>query len=228
MRLLDKVRHQDYYRELGGIIGSDAGIEQILQQAQAQVQHSIRSAISTECDRYVRESPQFYDEGTFSIYQFRQVLQQTSQRYDCTSMVDAEPAIRQLLKLDFEPKVKQTIYSTFPQTINQTIKTLLLPMAKQQQENILQQYNRARAHLEKNLQKQAEEQLARNQQQQAELQENINKYDRSITGINQCLEIFGLYRLQLPLFDSQSDTPEIIEAAILTETAEIITETPTN
>ena len=217
-RLTDKIRHQDYYRELGNIIGNDAGIEQILQQVQTQIQHSIRSATSTECDRYLRESPQFYDEGTFSIYQFRQILQQTSQRYDCTSMIDAEPAIRQLLKLDFEPKVKQTIYSTFPQTINQTIKTLLLPMAKQQQENILQQYNRARAHLEKNLQKEAQEQLARNQQQQAELQENINKYDRSINQINQCLEAFGLYRLQLPLFDSQSDNPEIIDTSVVTET----------
>ena len=67
------------------------------------------SAAQVECDRFVRESPRFYDEGTFSIYQFRQTLQQTSQGYDCESMVEAEPAIRQLLKLDFEPKVSATI-----------------------------------------------------------------------------------------------------------------------
>ena len=71
----------------------------------------------------MRESPRFYDEGTFSIYQFRQTLQQTSQSYDCESMVEAEPAIRQLLKLDFEPKVSDTIRRTFRQTINQTINT---------------------------------------------------------------------------------------------------------
>ena len=50
------------------------------------------SHAKTECDRYVRESPRFYEEGTFSIYQFRQTLQQTSQSYDCASMVEAEPA----------------------------------------------------------------------------------------------------------------------------------------
>ncbi len=43
----------------------------------------------------------------------RQTLLQTSQGYDCESMVEAESAIRQLLKLDFEPKVSQTIRKTF-------------------------------------------------------------------------------------------------------------------
>ena len=39
----------------------------------------------TKCDRYGQESPLFSDEGTFSIDQFRQTLQQTSQAYDCES-----------------------------------------------------------------------------------------------------------------------------------------------
>ena len=45
-------------------------------------------------------------------------------------MVEAEPAIRKLLKLDFEPKVSTTIRRNFRQTINQTIKSHLLPIAQ--------------------------------------------------------------------------------------------------
>ena len=45
-------------------------------------------------------------------------------------MVEVEPAIRQLLKLDFEPKVSKTIRQTFRQNLNQTLKTNLLPMAE--------------------------------------------------------------------------------------------------
>ena len=115
-----------------------------------------------ECDRFVRESPRFYDEGTFSIYQFRQTLNQTSQTFDCESMVEAEPAIKQLLKLDFEPKVSATIRNTFRQTINQSFKTQLLPMAEIKSDEILQHYPQARAYLEKTLAKEAEEKIADN------------------------------------------------------------------
>ena len=127
------------------------------------------SEAKTECDRYVRESPRFYDEGTFSIYQFRQTLQQTSQGYDCASMVEAEPAIRQLLKLDFEPKVSTTIRRNFRQTINQTIKTQLLPMAQQQAEKILQYYPQARTFLKQTLEQEAIAKIALNQKMQLEV-----------------------------------------------------------
>ncbi len=199
--LIERVRRQDYYRELCRLVGSDAGLEDALKQLEVQVQHAIRAAASTECDRFVRESPRFYDEGTFSIYQFRQVLQQTSQSYDCASMKDAEPGIRQLLKLDFEPKVKQTIQSTFRQTLNQTVKTHLLPLAKEQEEVILQQYNRARAHLEKTVEQEAQEQLQRNQQRLAEVREKIDAYNDAIAGINRCLQAMQLNRFLLPLVD---------------------------
>lgn len=107
-------------------------------------------------------SPRFYNEGTFSIYQFRQTLLQASQGYDAERIVEVEPAIRQLLKLDFEPKVSQTIRKFFRQTINQTLKTHLLPMVTQQADEILQQYPQARAYLEKTLQQKAEEKIANN------------------------------------------------------------------
>ena len=98
---------------------------------------AIVSAARVECDRFVKESPIFYDEGTFSIDRFRQTLQQTSQSYDFESIVQAEPAIRQLLKIDFEPKVSATIWKNFRQTINQTLKTQLLPAAEKQIDLIL-------------------------------------------------------------------------------------------
>jgi replication fork clamp-binding protein CrfC len=131
-RLIEQVRKSEYYRNLYRLLGNDAGIEQQLKGLEKQVKQALVSAAQVECDRFVRESPRFYDEGTFSIYQFRQTLQQTSQGYDCESMVEAEPGIRQLLKLDFEPKVSATIRRNFRQTINQTIKTQLLPAADKQ------------------------------------------------------------------------------------------------
>jgi replication fork clamp-binding protein CrfC len=209
--LTERVRRQDYYRELCRLAGSDAGVEQAFKRVEAQVQLAIRAAASTECDRFVRESPRFYDEGTFSIYQFRQVLQQTSQSYDCASMADAEPAIRQLLKLDFEPKVKQTIQSTFRQTVNQTLKTHLLPVVKEQEEVILQQYSRARAHLEKTLEKEAQEQLERNQQRQGELQEKVDVYNQAVAGVNGCLRAMLLNHYLLPVVDLEGDLSLAIE-----------------
>ena len=152
-RLRDRFQQQEYYRELDRLLNEDTGIKAQIDELETNLTHALISEAKTECDRYVRESPRFYDEGTFSIYQFRQTLQQTSQGYDCASMVEAEPAIRQLLKLDFEPKVSTTIRQNFRQTINQTIKTHLLPMAQQQANKILQYYPQARKVLEQTLEK---------------------------------------------------------------------------
>ncbi len=162
----------------------------------------------------MRESSRFYDEGTFSIYQFRQTLQQTSQSYDIESMIEAEPAIRQLLKLDFEPKVFQTIKRNFRQTINQTIKTNLLPMAGRQADEILQQYNQARAYLEQTLEQEAEEKLARNQRSLSEVEQKIADFNQAVEGINNCLQAMQLYDHVLP------DIPQadaIIEAVVITD-----------
>jgi len=198
-RLLDQVRKSDYYRSLYRLLGSDGGIEPQLKALEVKVCNALVSEARTECDRYVRESPRFYDEGTFSIYQFRQTLQQTSQGFDSESMVEAEPAIRQLLKLDFEPKVSATIRRNFRQTINQTLKTHLLPMAAQQIDLILQQYNHARAYLERTLEKEAEEKIRHNQRLQAEIEHNIEVYNQAVSGINNCLQAMQLDRKQLPV-----------------------------
>ena len=203
-RLIERVRKSDYYRQLYRLLGNDGGIEQQLKVLERQVSHALLSAARIECDRFVRESPRFYDEGTFSIYQFRQTLQQTSQGYDCESMVEAEPAIRQLLKLDFEPKVNATIRRTFRQTINQTLKTQLLPTAEIQADNILQQYNQARAYLEQTLEKEAEEKIIRNQRFLSEVEQKIEAYNDAVAEINGCLEGMGLYENKLAVI-GQSD-----------------------
>jgi replication fork clamp-binding protein CrfC len=197
-RLIERVRRADYYSQLYRLLGNDGGIEQQLKVLEKQVSRALVSAARTECDRFVRESPRFYDEGTFSIYQFRQTLQQTSQGYDAESMIEAEPAIRQLLKLDFEPKVSQTIKRSFRQTINQTIKTVLLPMADEQADAILQQYNQARAYLEQTLEKEAEEKINSNRRSQDEVEQKIEVYKQAVTGINNCLQEMLLDRHRLP------------------------------
>lgn len=197
--LKDSIRKSEYYRLLYRLLGNDGGIEQQLQDLSQQVSRALVNAAGVECDRYVRESPRFYDEGTFSIYQFRETLQQTSQGFDCENMVDAQPAIRQLLRLDFEPKVSRTIRQTFRQTVNQTLKEHLLPMAEQQADDILQKYSQARDYLEQTLAQEAEDKIARNQRLQAENEEKIKEYDRAVSEINSCLQAMKLHEHLLPI-----------------------------
>ncbi len=78
-RLIEKIRKSEYYRQLYRLLDNDGGIEQEIRNLEKGVTQALVSAASVECDRFVRESPRFYDEGTFSIYQFRQTLLQTSQ-----------------------------------------------------------------------------------------------------------------------------------------------------
>jgi replication fork clamp-binding protein CrfC len=198
-RLIEKIRKSEYYRQLYRLLDGDGSIEQEMRILEKVVTQALVSAASVECDRFVRESPRFYDEGTFSIYQFRQTLLQTSQGYDAESIVEAEPAIRQLLKLDFEPKVSQTIRKSFRQTINQTLKTHLLPMADQQADEILQKYPQARAYLEKTLEQEAEEKIAVNRRLLNVVEENIAAYNSAVSSINTCLETMQLYDNLLPI-----------------------------
>lgn len=207
-RLIEKIRKSEYYRQLYRLLDNDGGIEQEIRTIEKQVTQALVSAASVECDRFVRESPRFYDEGTFSIYQFRQTLLQTSQSYDAESIVEAEPAIRQLLKLDFEPKVSQTIRKSFRQTINQTLKTQLLPMADQQTDEILQQYPQARAYLEKTLQQEAEEKIANNRRLLSVVEENIAAYNLAASSINICLQSMKLYDHFLPVIGEYFDTDD--------------------
>ncbi|MEH2375877.1 dynamin-like GTPase family protein [Nostoc sp.] len=197
-RLIEKIRKSEYYRQLYRLLDHDGGIEQQIRILERVVTQALMSAASVECDRFVRESPRFYDEGTFSIYQFRQTLLQTSQGYDAESIVEAEPAIRQLLKLDFEPKVSQTIRKSYRQTINQTLKTQLLPMAEQQADEILQQYPQARAYLEKTLEQEAEEKIANNRRLLNVIEENMETYNSAVSSINGCLQGMQLYDHLLP------------------------------
>lgn len=197
--LIDRVRKSDYYKQLYRLLGNDGGLEANLQVIKREVTIALVSAAKIECDRFVRESPRFYDEGTFSIYQFRQTLLQTAQGYDCSSMVDAEPAIRQLLKLDFEPKVSNTIRRTFRQTINQTMKTQLLPIADKQADEIMQQYNQARAYLEQSLEKEAAEKIEANERLQMLVEAKIEEFNKAVSGINGCLSALQLYECQLPV-----------------------------
>lgn len=198
-RLIERVRKSEYYSHLYRLLGNDGGIEQQLKGLEHQVKQALVSAAQVECDRFVRESPRFYDEGTFSIYQFRQTLQQTSQSYDCESMVEAEPAIRQLLKLDFEPKVSATIRRSFRQTINSIIKNQLLSTAEKQADDILQQYNHARTYLEQTLEQEAEEKIASNRWLISEVEQKIEIYNQAIVGINNCLQSMHLYNHLLPV-----------------------------
>lgn len=201
-RLKERVKSSKYYGELHRLLGNDSGIEFEIKMIDKEVGMTLINAASVECDRFVRESPRFYDEGTFSIYQFRETLLQTSQGYDCDSMVEAEPAIRQLLKLDFEPKVSATIRKTFRQTINQTLKTQLLPLAQKQSDKIIQQYTKARTHLEENLEKEAKEKIANNLQLRDDINQKILTYNQAVSSINSCLQVMGLSNNLLPIINS--------------------------
>ncbi|AFY56177.1 putative GTPase (dynamin-related) [Rivularia sp. PCC 7116] len=201
-RLNDKIRKAEYHKQLYRLLGNDGGLEKGLEKLEKQISLALQNAARVECDRFVRESPRFYDEGTFSIYQFRQTLQQTSETFDCESMVEAEPAIKQLLKLDFEPKVSKTIRITFRQTINQSFKTLLLPMADIKSDEILQQYPKARIYLGKTLAKEAEEKVYQNKRLSDAIDKKIANFNQSVSSINGCLSAMQLYDYLLPVIDS--------------------------
>ncbi|OIP67043.1 MAG: dynamin family protein [Oscillatoriales cyanobacterium CG2_30_40_61] len=203
-RLVEKVRKTEYYRKLNRLLGNDGGLEKRLKELEAEINQALIAMAKTESDRYVRESPKFYDEGTFSIYQFRQTLLQTSSSYDVKAIVDAEPAIRQLLKLDFEPKVSKTIHQTFRQTVNQTLKTHLLPMTEIQAEEIMQQYSQARVYLEKTLEQEAEEKIKNNALSNAEVNQKINQYNQFVSEINSCLQSMQLFEHLLPTIGNYS------------------------
>ena len=202
-QLMAKIRKSEYYRQLYRLLGNDGGIESQVKEIEKVISQTLVNSARVECDRFVRESPRFYNEGTFSIYQFRQVLEQTSQGYDAESIVDAEPAIRQLLKLDFEPKVSHTIRQSFRQTINQTIKIQLLPMGEKQADEILQQHPHARAYLEKTLQQEAEEKIANNQRLLSQVEGKIEEYNTAVAGINGCLQAMQLYEHLLPIIGEE-------------------------
>lgn len=222
-RLLNRIRQTDYYREVTRLLGKDAGIEVRLKQVEDDLTKALVSAAISECDSYVRESPRFYDEGTFSIYQFRETLQLTSQSYDAESIVSAEPAIRQLLKLDVEPKVSETIRKTFRQKINQSIKAHLLPMADEQADEILKQYDVARSYLQQTLEKEAEEKIARNNRLQGVVKEKIEAYNSAVSSINECLKAMQLYQLPLVIQNDlvapiESVKSEVIEVDLVNDT----------
>ncbi len=210
-QLMEKIRQSEYYRQLYRLLGNDGGIEQKVKNVEKIVSQVLTSDASVECDRFVKESHRFYDEGTFSIYQFRQTLLQTSQGYDSQSIVEAEPAIRQLLKLDFEPKVKKTIRQTFRQTINQTINTQMLPMAEQQADDILQQYPQARAYLEKSLQQEAEEKILKNERLLTVVEEKIKDYNSAVYQVNDCLQSMQLYEHLLPVIGIGNENVQSLE-----------------
>ncbi|NEU72784.1 dynamin-like GTPase family protein [Hassallia byssoidea VB512170] len=211
--LMERIRKSEYYRQLYRLLGNDGGIEVELKTLEKAVSEAIVNAARVECDRFVRESPRFYDEGTFSIYQFRQTLLQTSQGYDCESMVEAEPAIRQLLKLDFEPKVSETIRKNFRQTVNQTIKSQLLPMADKQADEILQQYSHARAYLEETLAQEAENKILNNRRLLLAVEQKIEQYNSAVSAINSCLQAMQLYDCLLPIFDDSLKIYEVSDAS---------------
>jgi replication fork clamp-binding protein CrfC len=196
--LLAQIKIQEYYRDLYRMLGDDSGIEEQLSQLQAQVCHAIQNEARIECDRYVRERPEFFAEGTASIFQLRQTLQQSCRGYDYNSMVEAEPAIRQLLKLDFEQKVKETVMFTFRSSINQTLNSHLLNAAQDLTDSILQKHEQARVYLAKTLEKEAQEKIATIQNQQDAIEQNIETYTQAVLDINLNLERMLIDRKKLP------------------------------
>ena len=211
--LIEKIKKTDYYLELYRLLGNDGGTESYLQSVMVNASDALVNEAKTECDRYVRERPTFYAEGSAGFYQLQQTLFQCCRGYDYQSMIESEPAIRQLLKLDFEFKVKDTIMRTFRQTINQTLNTHLLAGAEKQGDEILQQYDRARAYLAQTLEKEAQAKIDNNRRLQGDIKQNIDAYNVAVSNINACLEAMQLSRKKLPVI-SESDLSVLPTVAI--------------
>jgi hypothetical protein len=169
-----------------------------LKEEQIKVASALINKARTECDRYVRERPEFYTEGTSLFWQLRQTLQEACRGYYYQSMIKAEPAIRQLLKLDFDQKVSDTVIRTYRQTINQTLNSHLLKSSEVQAESILQKYDQARDYLAQTLEKEAGDKIKNNQRLLAEVEQKIANYNKTVQSINSCLEAMQLDRKKLP------------------------------
>ena len=198
-QLFERVRQADYYHQLYHLLGNDGGIESSIKQWCELTTNALINEAKTECDRYIRERPEFYSEGTVSVFQLRQVLQEACRGYDYESIVKAEPAIRQLLKIDFDPKIGETILHTFRPKVNKTLINHLLDPATILAANILKKHDQACEHLAKVLDKEAAKQLSLNETLKVELQEKITTYNEAVTAVNQCLEAINLDRQMLPL-----------------------------
>ncbi|MEA5477118.1 dynamin family protein [Pseudanabaena galeata UHCC 0370] len=218
--MIEQIKKADYYRELYRLLGNDGETESYLQGVMVKASEALVNEAKTECDRYVRERPEFYAEGNVVFWQLQQALHQACRGYDYQSMIDSEPAIRQFLKLDFEYKVKDTVIRTFRQTINQTLNTHLLGGADNQADKILQQYDRAREYLAQTLEKEAQSKVDNNRRLQGEVKQNIDAYNAAVSNINQCLEAMQLTRKKLPII-SESDLlmPTAIAETIDTESS---------
>lgn len=214
-QLLMRVQTSDYHRDIYRLLGNDGGVEQRIRQLQQQVTAALMNEARTECDRYVRERPEFYSEGTASMWQLRQTMQQACRGYDYQSMIDAEPAIRQLLKLDFEQKVGDTVLRTFRQTINQTLNNHLLNAAEAQADAILHEYDHARAYLAQTLDKEAAEKVLENQRVKADLTGKIKVFNDVIASINTCLGTYQLDRKKLsPISDEDLAIAPSVEESV--------------
>jgi replication fork clamp-binding protein CrfC len=198
----DRVTNSEYYRHLLKLLGNDGGIGDRIKQIEAEVILVITNQAQTECNRYVRENPNFYTDSTASLWQLRETLQQTCRSYDWESMQEAEPAIRQLLKIDFEPKVATTINRIFRSTIEQTLNTHLTPLSQEQGQQILDRYEAARNYLGESLAAEAEIRLQQNQKSLIELGQKINDYNAAVQSFNNSLVMMNLERHKLPLMDA--------------------------
>lgn len=188
----DRVRQQDYYRRLGQLVGHDGGIGVMLERVEALARQALVNEARTECDRYVRERPEFFAEGTASMFQLRQTLMQACLGYDYQNMVGAEAAIRQLLKLDFEEKVGRTVMLSFRQVANQTLNVHLREAAREQSERVLGLYDQAREFLARSLEREAEERIRQNERLLGDLEERIRVYNEAVGAIAVCFAEMGI------------------------------------
>lgn len=210
--LRERVHQAEYYHKLYRLLGNDAGIQQTLNQWKEQAIEALKNEAKDECNRYVRERPDFYSNATVSVFQLRETFQLACQGYGLQPMDQAQPAIRQLLKIDFEPKVKETILQTFRASIGQVLINYLREGASQQANFILQRHDEARVHLAQILEKEAAEQIEWNNLFKSGLQDKIECYNQAVAEINQSLALLDLGRHSLPSItatDMGLELPEV-------------------
>ncbi|MDG2991186.1 dynamin family protein [Candidatus Synechococcus calcipolaris G9] len=197
VRLKKEIGDQSYYRDLYRLLGNDSGIHKKLDQVCYERVIAMTGIATIECDRYVREREDFYQENT-GIFRLREVLRKVCRNYDLTGMKEAEKDLLELLKLDFEHKLAKTIHVSFRQSINSTINEPLLMMAAEHSQGILQQSGQARENVAKTIEREAEESIQKNANELQKINEKIATYNQSVTHINHCLEALGRDRQKLP------------------------------
>jgi predicted RNA-binding protein with RPS1 domain len=194
------------YRELKQLLGHDCEIASDLQRIESILTEKAKTIAESVCDAFIIESPDLYDhEDSVWLYQFKETLQEASRSKDVKRILDAEPSIRQMLDIDFQNKLDETLGVNFNLKVIKSMKSLLIKMAKEKQQVILNEVEQARLNKRKLVEQSAQQRIDQKKSELKAIKNSIKQYNQAVSGINQCLHSMHLSAYLLPIVEDRGN-----------------------